>query len=129
MGGGRDVTGPRRYRVVLSIPWIVKGVQGTQDAINVAVSEVGARISAANAAAVSGCNITVQTVGCPACGTRREAVLVVEEIALVGLTLRCTVTAASADAAARAARRELGTEFEGVPLVPLDTIEDSETGS
>jgi uncharacterized protein (UPF0212 family) len=51
-----------------------------------------------------------------------EAVLVVAETALVGLTLECTVSARSPEDAEQTTRRELGAAFDGTPLVPVRTV-------
>jgi uncharacterized protein (UPF0212 family) len=51
-----------------------------------------------------------------------EAVLVVAEPSLAGLTLECTVTDRSTEDAEQTSRRELGTAFDGTPLVPVGTV-------
>ncbi|MDQ2055834.1 DUF555 domain-containing protein [Halobellus sp. H-GB7] len=111
-----------QYCVTLSVPWLVRGAHAVQDAINIAVSEVGTRVSEADSPNVHQCDISIQMLSCTACGTPMEAVLVVAETALVGLTLECTVSARSPEDAERTARRELGTAFDGTPLVPIGTV-------
>ncbi|WP_255152934.1 DUF555 domain-containing protein [Halorarius halobius] len=111
-----------QYWVTLSVPWLVRGAHAVQDAINIAVSEAGKRVSEADAPHVHHCDISIQTLSCTACGTPMEAVLVVAETALVGLTLECTVTARSTEDAKQTTRRELGAAFDGTPLVPVGTV-------
>lgn len=116
------MTQHERYRVTLSVPGLVRGAHAVQDAINIAVSEVGTRVSEADTPHVDHCDISIQTLSCTICGTPMEAVLVVAETALVGLTLECTVTARSSEDAEQTTRRELGTAFDGTPLVPIGTV-------
>jgi uncharacterized protein (UPF0212 family) len=116
------VTEREQFRVTLSIPWLVRGVDSVQDAVNIAVSEVGRRVATAETTPVSTGEITVQTLSCTNCGVTTEAALVVSETALVGLALECTVTAQSPDDAESTVRRELGSEFEDVPLVPIESV-------
>ena len=111
-----------QYWVTLSVPWLVRGANAIQDAINIAVSEAGKRVSEADAPHVHHCDITIQSLSCTACGTPMEAVLVVAETALVGLTLKCTVTAPTPEDAKQTTRRELGAAFDGTPLVPVGTV-------
>jgi uncharacterized protein (UPF0212 family) len=118
------VTEPEQYRVTLSIPWLVRGVDSVQDAVNIAVSEVGRRVATAESTDVSPGEISVQTLSCANCGATTEAALVVAETALVGLALECTLTARSPDGAETAVRRELGAEFEDVPLVPIESARE-----
>ncbi|MFC7174894.1 DUF555 domain-containing protein [Haloplanus litoreus] len=119
---GQTMNRSEQYWVTLSVPWLVRGAQAVQDAINIAVSEVGTRVSEADSTHVDHCDISIQTLSCPTCGTPIEAVLVVAETALVGPTLECTVTARSSEDAEQTTRRELGTAFDGTPLVPVGTV-------
>lgn len=114
------MTDREQYRVTLSVPWLVRGAGSPQDAIDIAVSEAGRRVNETETPSVSECDISVQTLPSADCG-ETEAVLIVAETALVGLTLDCTVTAASPQDAERTARRELGDGFEGIPLLPVGT--------
>jgi uncharacterized protein (UPF0212 family) len=101
---------------------LVRGAHAVQDAINIAVIEVRTRVSEADTPHVDHCDISIQTLSCTTCGTPMEAVLVVGEIALVGLMLECTVSARSSEDAEQTSRRELGTAFDGTPLVPAGTV-------
>ena len=53
------MTDAEQYRVTLSIPWLVRGVDSIQDAVNIAVSEVGRRVATAETTPVSTGEITV----------------------------------------------------------------------
>lgn len=119
---GRTMSRSEQNWVTLSVPWLVRGAHAGQDAINIAVSEVGTRVSEANTTHVDHCDISIQTISCTTCGTPMEAVLVVAETALVGLTLECAVTARSTEDAEQTSRRVLGTAFDGTPLVPVGTV-------
>jgi uncharacterized protein (UPF0212 family) len=116
------VSRSEQYWVTLSVPWLVRGAHAIQDAINIAVSEAGKRVSEADAPHVHHCDISIQTLSCTTCETPMEAVLVVAETALVGLTFECTVKARSPEDAEQTTRRELGTAFDGTPLVPVGTV-------
>ena len=119
------MTEREQFRVTLSIPWLVRGVDSVQDAVNIAVSEVGRRVATAESTDVSPGEISVQTLSCANCGATTEAALVVAETALVGLALECTVTAQSPDDAETTTRRELGAEFEDTPLVPIEAVREN----
>ena len=118
----RTMSRSEQYWVTLSVPWLVRGAHAVQDAINIAVSEVGTRVSEADTTHVDHCDISIQTISCTTCGTPMEAVLVVAETALVGLTLECAVTAQSTEDAEQTSRRELGTAFDDTPLVLVGTV-------
>jgi hypothetical protein len=111
-----------QYWATLSVPRLVRGAHAGQDAINIAVSEVGTRVSEADTPHFDHCDISIQTLSCTTCGTPMEAVLVLAETALVGLTLECTVTAQSTEDAEQTSRRELGTAFDDTPLVLVGTV-------
>lgn len=112
--------GEDQYQVSLSVPWIVWNVPSAQDAINIAVSEVGKRVQRASKKQVEECEISIQGLSDSQGQQTSEAVLVVANTALVGLLLTCRVQARSHDDAKAAARRDLGRELEEIPLVPID---------
>jgi len=101
------------------MPWIVRGAETAQDAINIAVSEVGKRISAASGR-TRNCNIEVQSLGCNDCNSSTEALLLVSKTALVGLFVTLEVQANSPEEAERRARREIGPHLEDTPLTSVD---------
>ena len=108
------------YQVSLTVPWIVRNVPAAQDAINIAVSEVGKRVQRSPKKKVRDCEITVQKLSDAQGQQTSEAVLVVANTALVGLLLTCEVHSDNHSEAETDARREIGEEFEAVPLVPVD---------
>jgi uncharacterized protein (UPF0212 family) len=100
---------------VFSIGWVVRGAKTTQDAINIAVSEVGKRLTPGGKKSRS-VNITVQQIGCNSCETRSDALLLVAETALVGLLLEVTLDAEDPETAEIIARREIGDRLYNTPL-------------
>ena len=110
---------PGGYTVVLSFGWVVRGAETGQDAINIAVSEVGRRVGAPGERTRS-VDISVQQIGCHSCGTGSEALLLVSETALVGLFLEVVVDAEDPDTAEKIARREVGPHLDNTPLASVD---------
>src|SRR6056297_2966046 len=98
-----DGTTTDSYVVVLSFGWVVRGAETGQDAINIAVSEVGRRVGAPGERTHS-VDISVQQIGCHSCGTGSEALLLVSETALVGLFLEVVVDAEDPGTAEKIAR-------------------------
>lgn len=124
-GGETKTTERDWYLVKLSVPWVVNGVDGVQDAINIAISEVGRRIE--DASHTRGVDLDVQMVSCPnqTCGTVTEAVLLVAEKALVGLRVEANVRAKDPDHSRQVACRELGKHLEDAPLEPVEVTQSS----
>jgi uncharacterized protein (UPF0212 family) len=114
-----DGTTTDSYVVVLSFGWVVRGAETGQDAINIAVSEVGRRVGAPGERTRS-VDISVQRIGCHSCGTGSEALLLVSETALVGLFLEVVVDAEDPDTAEKIARREVGPHLDNTPLASVD---------
>ena len=112
------------YDVSFSVPWTVHGVSTGQDAINIAVSELGKRVSKTGPT-VRNADISVQTVDCAACGVETEALLVVSGEALVGLLLTVEVRASSPEDSERIGQRALG---EYLPDTPLQVVDVSTQG-
>jgi uncharacterized protein (UPF0212 family) len=106
------------HEVTFSVPWRVHGISTGQDAVNIAVSELGKRVGNAGSN-VRNADITVQTLGCSDCGSETEALLVVSGEALVGLLLTVEVRAPSADESGTIGRRELGPHLPNTPLQPV----------
>ncbi|WP_425504796.1 DUF555 domain-containing protein [Salinigranum marinum] len=119
----QDVPGnhsrPSQYVVVFSIPWIVRGAETGQDAINIAVSEVGKRVSSASECARN-VDISVQELGCNQCETGTDALLLVSETALVGLLLEVEVDAPDSKTAETVARRAIGSQLHDTPLTSVN---------
>lgn len=107
------------FQVQLSIPWVVPGAPGVQDAINIAVAEVGRRASASKARSS---DITVQNVACPGCGHEMEAALCTTRYAMVVLDVLVEIEAESAQQSGRIAKRELGKRMKDIPLTVVDVI-------
>ena len=118
-GSHGSATREKWYIVTFSVPWIVRGAETGQDAINIAVSEVGKRITSASDR-TRNCNINVQSLGCNGCNSRTDALLLVSKTALVGLLLTLEVQAESGEEAERLARREIGPHLEDTPLTSVD---------
>ena len=118
-GSPSAVTGDEWHSVTFSVPWIVRGADTGQDAINIAVSEVGKRIGAASNR-TRNCNIEVQSLGCNDCDSRTEALLLVSKTALVGLFVTLEIRAKSGEEAEGRIRREIGPHLEDTPLTLVD---------
>jgi len=114
----RESPPTRWFHIAFSVPWIVRNVSGSQDAINIAVSEVGKRVSEANGR-TRNIDIAVQTIGCSGCDESNEAILLVSETALVGLLVRVETQGPDFETAENVARQEIGPHL---PNTPLSTI-------
>jgi len=104
------------FEVQISVPWVVAGTTGVQNAINIAVSEVGKRV---NQTSARYSEIVVQDVACPSCGYEYEAALSTVDFALVVLTVMAQFPASSAEESSRVAKRELGVRMKDIPLTVL----------
>ena len=72
------------YHVTLQAPYIVKNVEDVEDAIGVAVSNIGKTLNKKNMDYV---DIDVGLTICPKCGEPIDCVLVVARTAIVGILL------------------------------------------
>ena len=106
------------YEIQISVPWVVAGASSVQDAINIAVAEVGKRTKSTEARSSE---IVVQDVVCPACGHEMEAALCTTDFALVVLTVIVEMSAETHDESERVAKRELGVRMKDIPLTVLET--------
>lgn len=104
---------------MFAVPAIVRGVETRQDAINIAVSEVGSR-AASVAEPIRYIDISVQRIACSSCGIGSDALLLVSEAALVGLFLEVKVDAGGSETAEKVARREVGPNLHNTPLMSVD---------
>ncbi|QLC35640.1 DUF555 domain-containing protein (plasmid) [Halarchaeum sp. CBA1220] len=104
------------FEVQISVPWVVAGTTGVQDAINIAVSEVGKRV---NQTSARYSEIVVQDVACPSCGYEYEAALSTTDFALVVLTVVAQFPGESGEESSRVAKRELGQRMKDIPLTVL----------
>ena len=106
------------YRVTFSIPWIVRWAESGQDAINVAVSEVGKRVTPTSVL-IRNVEIGVQDINCANCGTSSDAVQLVTDTALVGLVLTVEAQALHREKAEAVARREIGPHLPDISLTTI----------
>lgn len=107
------------YTVVFSLGWVVRGAETGQDAINIAVSEVGKRVSSTGGQ-IRSVDISVQQVLCNRCGIRSDALLLVSETALIGLFLKIDVDTEDPETAQKVARREVGPHLHNTPLSSVE---------
>lgn len=107
-----------RFAVIYSVPWIVHGAETGQDAINIAISEVGKLVSSVGFRTLN-VNISVQRIGCNNCNTGTDALLIVSETALVGLLLEVEVAASGPETAEKVARREIGPHLHNTKLTAV----------
>jgi hypothetical protein len=103
------------YEVTYSVPWIVHNVPTAQDAINIAVSQLGKAIANVSGS-VRNAGISVQTVRCRGCNTEMDVATVVSGQALVGLLLTVEVWAKSPDESGIVGRRKIGPHIPDTPL-------------
>jgi uncharacterized protein (UPF0212 family) len=108
------------HEVTFSIPWIVHGVATAQDAINIAVAELGKRVAQAGGA-IRNADISVQTVPCGDCGNEMDVSVVVSGEALVGLLLTVEVQASCPEESGIIGQRELGPHVPDTPLRLVQT--------
>ncbi|WP_254824943.1 DUF555 domain-containing protein [Haloglomus halophilum] len=106
------------FEVRVSVPWVVAGAGGVQDAINISVAEVGRRV---NATSARSSEIIVQEVACPSCGYEMDAALCTTDFALVVLTVVVEIAARSDEESKRVTKRELGVRMKDIPLTVLGT--------
>lgn len=101
------------YSVALQLPWIVRGVEDEQEAIDITVSELDRLTSDTN---TLNRNITVQPRPCPHCEGRFEDAFHSVDVALVDVVMTVEVEAASVAESKRIAKREIGRCLDGTPL-------------
>ncbi len=109
------------YHVTLQAPYIVKNVEDVEDAIGVAVSNLGKLLNKKNMDYV---DIDVGLTICPKCGEPIDCVLVVARTAIVGILLSMKVfNAESPEHAVRIAKSSLGRTLRDIPLEIVDVVE------
>ena len=109
------------YHVTLQAPYIVKNVEDVEDAIGVAVSNIGKTLNRKNMDYV---DIDVGLTICPKCGEPIDCVLVVARTAIVGILLSMKVfNAESPEHAVRIAKSSLGRALKDIPLEVVDVVE------
>ena len=112
------------YLVAMEAAWLVRDVEGVDDAIGVAVSEAGKRLNDQNMDYVE---VEVGATGCPACGEPFDSAFIAAGTSLVGLLLEMKVfNAEGEEHAQRIAKSEIGGALRDVPLEVVETIEYAE---
>ncbi len=108
------------YLVTLEAAWIVKDVDSVEDAMNIAISEVGKQLNPD----LNFVEIEVGTTNCPACSEAFDSVFMAAGTALVGILLEMRVfDAESEEHAARIAKSTIGKALKSVPLDVVDVEE------
>ena len=108
------------YHVTLQAPYIVRNVEDVEDAIGVAVSNIGKTLNKKNMDYV---DIDVGLTICPKCGEPIDCVLVVARTAIVGILLSMKVfNAESPEHAVRIAKSSLGRALKDIPLEVVDVV-------
>ncbi len=108
------------YIVTLEAAWLVKSVDSVEDAMNIAISEVGKSLNPD----LNFVEIEVGTTRCPACAEAFDSVFMAAGTALVGILLEMKVyDAESEEHAARIAKSTIG---KALKSTPLDVVEVEE---
>jgi uncharacterized protein (UPF0212 family) len=108
------------YLVTLEAAWIVKDVDSVEDAMNIAISEVGKQLNPD----LNFVEIEVGTTNCPSCAEAFDSVFMAAGTALVGILLEMRVfDAESEEHAARIAKSTIGKALKSVPLDVVDVEE------
>ena len=112
------------YIVTLEAAWLVKDVDSVDDAMNIAISEIGKLLNPD----LNFVEIEVGTTRCPACGEAFDSVFMAAGTALVGILLEMKVyDAESEEHAARIAKSTIGRALKNTPLDVVD-VEEFEGG-
>ncbi len=112
------------YIVTLEAAWLVKNVESVEDAMNIAISEVGKLLNPD----LNFVEIEVGTTSCPACGEAFDSVFMAAGTALVGILLEMKVyEAESEEHAARIAKSTIGKALRNTPLNVVE-VEEFEGG-
>ena len=112
------------YIVTLEAAWIVKDVDSVNDAMNIAISEIGKLLNPD----LNFVEIEVGATSCPACGEAFDSVFMAAGTALVGVLLEMKVyDAESEEHAARIAKSTIGKALKNTPLDVVE-VEEFEGG-
>jgi hypothetical protein len=112
------------YIVTLEAAWLVKSVDSVEDAMNIAISEVGKQLNPD----LNFVEIEVGSTNCPACGEAFDSVFMAAGYALVGILLEMKVyDAETEEHAARIAKSTIGKALKSTPLDVVD-VEEFEGG-
>lgn len=108
------------YIVTLEAAWLVKNVESVEDAMNIAISEVGKMLNPD----LNFVEIEVGTTSCPACGEAFDSVFMAAGTALVGILLEMKVyDAENEEHGARIAKSTIGKALANTPLDVVDIEE------
>ncbi len=108
------------YIVTLEAAWLVKSVDSVEDAMNIAISEVGKLLNPD----LNFVEIEVGTTSCPACGEAFDSVFMAAGTGLVGILLEMKVyDAESEEHAARIAKSTIGKVLRNTALNVVDVDE------
>ena len=112
------------YIVTLEAAWLVKSVESVEDAMNIAISEIGKMLNPD----LNFVEIEVGTTSCPACGEAFDSVFMAAGTALVGILLEMKVyDAENEEHGARIAKSTIGKALISTPLDVVD-VEEFEGG-
>jgi uncharacterized protein (UPF0212 family) len=112
------------YIVTLEAAWLVKDVDSVDDAMNIAISEIGKLLNPD----LNFVEIEVGATSCPACGEAFDSVFMAAGTALVGVLLEMKVyDAESEEHAARIAKSTIGKALKNTPLDVVE-VEEFEGG-
>jgi uncharacterized protein (UPF0212 family) len=108
------------YIVTLEAAWLVKSVESVEDAMNIAISEVGKMLNPD----LNFVEIEVGSTTCPACGEAFDSVFMAAGTALVGIVLEMKVyDAESEEHGVRIAKSTIGKALKNTPLDVIDVDE------
>ncbi len=108
------------FVVTLEAGWLVRDVRTVNDAMNVAISEIGKALNPD----LSYVEIEVGTTQCPACGEMLDSVFLAANTALVGVSLQMRVfDAENSEHAARIAKAVIGRALRNTPLKIVEVRE------
>ena len=109
------------YLVTLEAAWLVKDVETVEDAMRIAISEIGKKLNPD----LNFVEIEIGTTRCPACGESFDSVFLAADMALVGILLEMKVyEAKSEEHGARIAKSTIGKALRDTSLnvIEIDDI-------
>jgi hypothetical protein len=108
------------YLVTLEAAWLVKNVETVEDAMRIAISEIGKKLNPD----LNFVEIEVGTTRCPACGESFDSVFLAADTALVGILFEMKVyEAKSEEHGARIAKATIGKALKDASLNVIDIEE------
>ncbi|MBP2143039.1 uncharacterized protein (UPF0212 family) [Methanococcus voltae] len=109
------------YHVKLQAAYVAKNVEDAEDAIGIAISQIG---KALNKGKLDYVDIELGLTLCPECSEPVDCVLVVARTAIVGIILSMRVfNAESPEHALRIAKASIGKALKDIPLEEIDVVE------